>query len=57
MSLTNRSLSPLDSSVTSIPNSDASAKTTVVLTGRLLFSIWFKYGRETPSRAANSFWV
>lgn len=57
MSLTSRSLSPLDSSVTSIPNSDASANTTVVLTGRLLFSIWLRYGRDTPSRAANSFWV
>ena len=42
MSVTSRSLSPVESSVTSKPNSCASASTTVVLTGRLLFSIWFR---------------
>ncbi len=30
------------SSVTSIPNSEASASTTAVDTGRLLFSIWLR---------------
>jgi hypothetical protein len=39
---TMRSLSPVPSSVTSVPNSRASASTTAVETGRLLFSIWFR---------------
>ena len=57
MSDTKRSLSPVLSSVTSIPNSCANARTTVVEIGRLLFSIWFRYGSETPSLVANSFCV
>ena len=42
MSDTSRSLSPVDSSVTSNPNSCARASTTVVDTGLLLFSIWLR---------------
>jgi len=57
MSETSRSASPVDSSVTSKPNSCASASTTVVESGRLLFSIWLRYGSEMPSFAAKSFCV
>ena len=42
MSTTIRSASPVDSSVTSSPNSCASDNTTAAEIGRLLFSIWFR---------------
>ena len=38
-------------------NSCANARITVPDSGRLLFSIWFRYGRDTPSLDAKSFCV